>query len=77
MILVVIFIIFSISNWHIYLEMNGYYTNDGILNENLVNTAFYYLDEVIKQNINDKKFILWIKKIKTNLPIVHIECLNI
>ena len=57
--------------------MNGYYTNDGILNENLVNTAFYYLYEVIKQNINDKKFILWIKKIKTDLPIIYIECLNI
>lgn len=57
--------------------MNGYYTNDGILNENLVNTAFYYLDQVIKENMNDKKFILWIKKIKTDLPTIYIECLNI
>ena len=57
--------------------MNGYYTNDGILNENLVNTAFYYLDQVIKENMNDKKFILLIKKIKTDLPTIYIECLNI
>ena len=57
--------------------MNGYYTNDGILNENLVNAAFYYLDQVIKENMNDKKFILWIKKIKTDLPTIYIECLNI
>ena len=42
--------------------MNGYYTNDGISNENLVNTAFYYLDEVIKQNINDKYLFYGLKK---------------
>ena len=53
--------------------MNGYYTNDGVLNTNLVPKDFYYLDQVIKQNTNDKEFIPWIEKIKTNLPIIYIH----
>ena len=32
-----------------YLEMNGYYSNDGVSNEDLVYKTFYYLDQVIKK----------------------------
>ena len=37
----------------IYCELKGYCTNDGLLNANLMDNNFYYLDQVIKQNTND------------------------
>ena len=50
----------------IYWKMNGYYTNDGVLNLNLVRKDFYYLDQAIKQNTNDKEFISFNEKSKTD-----------
>ena len=55
--------------------MNGYYTNDGALKLNLVHKDFYYLDQVIKRNTNDKEFISFNEKLKTDLLIIYIESL--
>ena len=57
----------------LYWKMGGYYTEVGVLDENLVNKDFYCLDQVIKQNTNYEKFIQWIEKIETNLPVSYIE----
>ena len=57
--------------------MRGFVTKDNVLLTDLVRNNICYLDVVIKDNTNDKEFIPWIKKIKTDLPITYIECLNI
>ena len=57
--------------------MNGYYTNDGALKLNLVHKDFYYLDQVIKQNTNDKEFISFNEKLKTDLLKICIESVDI
>ena len=51
--------------------MSGYYNEDGVLDENLISKNFYCLDQVIKQNTNDKEFIPWIEKLETNLPTTY------
>ena len=51
----------------LYWKMSGYYNEDGVLDENLISKNFYCLDQVIKQNINDKEFSPWIEKLETNL----------
>ena len=48
-------------------KMSGYYNEDGVLDENLISKNFYCLDQVIKQNTNDKEFSPWIEKLETNL----------
>ena len=53
--------------------MTGYYNEDGVLDENLVSKNFYCLDQVIKQNTNDKEFSPWIEKLETNLPTTYID----
>ena len=59
--------------------MNGYYTNDGVLNWNLMCKDFYYLDQVIKNtnNTNNKEFISFNEKLKTDWLIKYRECVNI
>ena len=56
--------------------MEGYFNEDDVLGKNLVHQDFYYLDHLIKQHTNDKEFIPWIEKIKTDLPIIYIECVD-
>ena len=53
--------------------MEGYIKEDEILGINLAGKNFYYLDQVIKQNIDDKEFIPWIEKLETNLPVIYID----
>ena len=57
----------------LYWKMSGYYNEDGLLDENLMSKNFYCLDQVIKQNKNDKEFIPWIEKLETNLPATYID----
>ena len=57
--------------------MNGYYTNDDASKLNLVHKDFYYLDQVIKQNTNDKEFISFNGKLKTDLLKICIESVDI
>ena len=57
--------------------MNGYYTNDDASKLNLVPKDFYYLDQVIKQNTNDKEFISFNEKLKTDLLKICIESVDI
>ena len=52
---------------------NGYINKDEILVINLVNKDFSCLDHVIKQHTNDKRFIPWIEKLETDLPVVYIN----
>ena len=55
------------------MKINGCYNEDGVIDDNLVNKNFYSLDQVIKKKTNDEKFIPWIKKLETNLPITYID----
>ena len=57
--------------------MRGFVTKDNVLLTDLVRNNICYLDVVIKDNTNDKEFIPWIKKIKTDLPIIYRDCINI
>ena len=57
----------------LFWKIGGYYNEDGVLDENLVNKDFYCLDQVIKQNTNHEEFIPWIEKIETNLPVSYID----
>ena len=34
---------------------------------------FYCLDQVIKQNTDDKEFIPWVKKLKSDLTVVYVD----
>ena len=52
--------------------MNGYITEDEVLVINLADEDYYYLDRVIKQNTKDKEFIPYVKKLKTDLPVIYI-----
>ena len=56
-----------------YWRINGYITEDEILGINLVDEDFYCLDQVIKQNTDDKEFIPWVKNLKADLPLVYID----
>ena len=53
-------------------RMNGYITEDEVLVINLADEDHYYLDRVIKQNTKDKEFIPYVKKLKTDLPVIYI-----
>ena len=52
-----------------------YWRISGYIHEDEVNRDFYCLDQVIKRNTNDKEFIPWIEKLKTDLPVVYINVL--
>ena len=56
-----------------YWRMEGYINEDEILAINLAGKDFYYLDQVIKQNTDDKEFIPWVEKLETNLPVIYID----
>ena len=55
------------------MKINGCYNEDGVLDHNLVKKNFYCVDQVFKKNTNDEKFIPWIEKLETNLPITYID----
>ena len=59
-----------------YWKREVYFNEDDVLGKNLVHQDFYYLDHLIKQHTNDKEFIPWIEKIKTDLPIIYIESVD-
>ena len=69
MILLIEYMIIFTNN--LYCKMSGYYNEDGALDENVISKNFYCLDQVIKQNTNDKEFIPWIEKLETNLPTTY------
>ena len=56
-----------------YWRMKGYTTEDEVLGINLVYDDFYCLDQVIKQNTDDKEFIPWVKKLKSDLTVVYVD----
>ena len=56
-----------------YWRMEGYINEDEILAINLAGKDFYYLDQVIKQNTDDKEFIPWVEKLETNLLVIYID----
>ena len=56
-----------------YWRMEGYINEDEILAINLAGKDLYYLDQVIKQNTDDKEFIPWVEKLETNLPVIFID----
>ena len=53
--------------------MKWYFNEDGVLDTSLVRQEFYCLDQVVKLNSNDEKFIPLVEKVKTDLPIIYIE----
>ena len=57
----------------LYWKINGCYNDDGVLDDSLANKNFHCLDQVIEENTNDEKFIPWIEKLETNLPITYID----
>ena len=56
-----------------YWRMKGCITEDEVLGINLVDEDFYYLDLVIKKHTKDKKFIPYVKKLKTDLPVIYMD----
>ena len=57
----------------LYCKRKGFYNEDGDLDEDAVNEEFNYIEQVIKQHINDEQSIPWIKKLETNLPTSYID----
>ena len=57
----------------LYWKLNGYITEDGILGINLVNEDFDILNAIITEHTNDKKFIPFVKKLKTDLAVIYID----
>ena len=55
------------------MKINGCYKEDGVLDDNLVKKNFYCIDQVTKKNKIYEKFIPWIEKLETNLPITYID----
>ena len=53
--------------------MEGFITEDEILGINLVDEDFYCLDQVTKENTDDKEFIPSVKKLETDLPVIYID----
>ena len=62
---------------HLYWDIRDFVTKGNVLVIDLVRNDFCYSDVVIKDNKNDKELIPWIKKIKTDLPIIYIDCIYI
>ena len=54
-------------------RMKGYINEDEVLGINLVDKDFYYLDLVIKEHTKDKEFIPYVKKLKTDLPVIYVD----
>ena len=56
-----------------YWRMKGYINEDEVLGINLVDEDLYYLDLVIKEHTKDKEFIPYVKKLKTDLPVIYVD----
>ena len=57
-----------------YWEEKGYFDFDtNTLNINSANEDLYYLDLVIKEHTKDKELISHLKKLETNLPVLHVS----
>ena len=57
----------------LYWKLNGYTTEDEILGINLVNEDFDILNATITEHANDKKFIPFVEKLKTDLTVIYID----
>ena len=57
----------------LYCKRKWFFSEDGDLDEDAVNEEFNYIEQVIKQHINDEESIPWIKKLETNLPTSYID----
>ena len=49
------------------------YNDDGTISKFCVNQDHYILDLLIKKHINDKKFIMDPKELKTNIPVLYVD----
>ena len=49
------------------------YNDDGTFSKFCVNQDHYILDLLIKKHINDKKFIMDPKELKTNIPVLYVD----
>ena len=49
------------------------YNDDGTISKFCVNQDHYILDLIIKKHINDKKFIMDSKELKTNIPVLYVD----
>ena len=57
----------------LYWKLSGCITEDEILGINLVNEDFDILNAIITEHTNDKKFIPYVKKLKTDLAVIYID----
>ena len=57
----------------LYWKLSGCITEDEILGINLVNEDFDILNAIITEHTNDKKFIPFVKKLKTDLAVIYID----
>ena len=57
----------------LYWKLNGYIAEDEILGINLVNEDFDILNATITEHANDKKFIPFVEKLKTDLTVIYID----
>ena len=56
-----------------YWKKEGYYNDDGTISKFCVNQDHYILDLIIKKHSNHKKFIIYPKKLETNLPVLYVD----
>ena len=56
-----------------YGKKEGYYNDDGTISKFCVNQDHYILDLIIKKHTNNKKFIMYPKELKTNLPVLYVD----
>ena len=54
-------------------RLNGYINEDEILGINSVNEDFNLLDGIITEYTNDKEFIPFVKKLKTDSTVIDID----
>ena len=57
----------------LYWKLIGCITEDEILGINLVNEDSDILNAIITEHTNDKKFIPFVKKLKTDLIVIYID----
>ena len=54
-------------------KKEGCYDDDGIISKFCVKQNHNILDQIIKKHTNDKKFIMYPKELKTNLPVLYVD----
>ena len=54
------------------MKKEEYYNDDGTISKFCVNQDHYILDLIIKKHNNNKKFIMYPKQLKTNLPVLYV-----